>query len=62
MPMPTESWSPRCMLVAEVAQAQDGSMGMAHAYVDAIAIAGADTVKLQNRGAPTGVRRVYRWT
>jgi len=42
------SESPRhCMIVAEVAQAHDGSLGMAHAFVDAVAHAGADAVKFQ---------------
>lgn len=36
-----------CLIVAEVAQAHDGSLGMAHAYIDAIANAGADAVKFQ---------------
>jgi N-acetylneuraminate synthase len=36
-----------CFIVAEIAQAHDGSLGMAHAYVDAIASAGADAVKFQ---------------
>jgi len=35
------------MIVAEVAQAHDGSLGMAHAFIDAIANAGADAVKFQ---------------
>jgi N-acetylneuraminate synthase len=34
-------------IIAEVAQAHDGSLGTAHAYVDAIAEAGADAVKFQ---------------
>jgi N-acetylneuraminate synthase len=34
-------------IIAEVAQAHDGSLGMAHAYIDAIATAGADAVKFQ---------------
>ncbi len=34
-------------IVAEVAQAHDGSLGTAHAYVDAVAEAGADAVKFQ---------------
>lgn len=34
-------------MIAEVAQAHDGSLGLAHAYVDAIASAGADAVKFQ---------------
>jgi N,N'-diacetyllegionaminate synthase len=37
----------RCLVVAEVAQAHDGSLGMAHAYIDAVAEAGADAVKFQ---------------
>ena len=37
----------RCLLVAEVGQSHDGSLGTAHAYVDAAAKAGADVVKFQ---------------
>lgn len=36
-----------CLIVAEVAQAHDGSLGTAHAYIDAAAEAGADAVKFQ---------------
>ncbi len=36
-----------CLIVAEVAQAHDGSLGTAHAYIDAVAKAGADAVKFQ---------------
>ncbi len=36
-----------CLIVGEVAQAHDGSLGMAHAFIDAIAAAGADAVKFQ---------------
>jgi N,N'-diacetyllegionaminate synthase len=36
-----------CLVVAEVAQAHDGSLGTAHAYIDAVARAGADAVKFQ---------------
>lgn len=36
-----------CLIVAEVAQTHDGSLGQAHAFVDAIARAGADAVKFQ---------------
>ena len=36
-----------CLIVAEVAQAHDGSLGMAHAFIDAIANTGADAVKFQ---------------
>lgn len=34
-------------IIAEVAQAHDGSLGAAHAYIDAIAATGADAVKFQ---------------
>jgi N,N'-diacetyllegionaminate synthase len=36
-----------CVITAEVAQAHDGSLGGAHAYIDAVAAAGADAVKFQ---------------
>lgn len=35
------------MIIGEVAQAHDGSLGMAHAFIDAIASTGADAVKFQ---------------
>ena len=36
-----------CVIVGEVALAHDGSLGLAHAFIDAIASAGADVVKFQ---------------
>lgn len=36
-----------CTIIGEIAQAHDGSLGMAHAMLDAIASAGADAVKFQ---------------
>jgi N-acetylneuraminate synthase len=36
-----------CLTIAEVAQAHDGSLGTAHAYIDAVADCGADAVKFQ---------------
>lgn len=36
-----------CAIIAEVAQAHDGSLGMAHAFIDAAAKSGADAVKFQ---------------
>ncbi|MDT3698313.1 MAG: N-acetylneuraminate synthase family protein [Thermincola sp.] len=36
-----------CFIIGEVAQSHDGSLGMAHAFIDAIADAGADAVKFQ---------------
>lgn len=35
------------LIIGEVAQAHDGSLGLAHAFIDAIANAGADAVKFQ---------------
>ncbi len=37
----------KCLIIGEVAQAHDGSLGMAHAFIEAIARAGADAVKFQ---------------
>ncbi len=36
-----------CLVIAEVAQAHDGSLGIAHSFIDAIADAGANAVKFQ---------------
>ena len=36
-----------CLIIGEVAQTHDGSLGQAHAFIDAIADAGADAVKFQ---------------
>lgn len=36
-----------CFVIAEVAQAHDGSLGMAHAFIDAAADVGADAIKFQ---------------
>lgn len=36
-----------CFVVAEIAQAHDGSLGAAHAYIDAVAKAGACAIKMQ---------------
>ena len=41
----------RCFVIAEIAQAHDGSLGFAHAFVDAAAKAGADAVKFQTHFA-----------
>jgi N-acetylneuraminate synthase len=39
--------NPKCLIVGEVAQTHDGSLGSAHAYIDAVANAGADAIKFQ---------------
>jgi len=36
-----------CLVVAEIGQAHDGSLGTAHAYIDAVAKTGADAIKFQ---------------
>jgi N,N'-diacetyllegionaminate synthase len=36
-----------CVIIGEVGLAHDGSLGLAHAFIDAIAEAGADAVKFQ---------------
>jgi N,N'-diacetyllegionaminate synthase len=35
------------LIIAEIAQAHDGSLGQAHAYIDAVARTGADAIKFQ---------------
>jgi N-acetylneuraminate synthase len=35
------------LIIAEIAQAHDGSLGMAHAFIDAVADTGADAIKFQ---------------
>ncbi len=49
MPTWIESFQPggHCAVIAEVAQAHDGSLGLAHSFIDAIADAGAHGVKFQ---------------
>jgi N,N'-diacetyllegionaminate synthase len=37
----------RPFIIAEIAQAHEGSLGMAHAYIDAVANSGADAIKFQ---------------
>ena len=37
----------RCLIIGEVGLTHDGSLGLAHAFVDALADAGADVVKFQ---------------
>jgi len=36
-----------CLIIGEVAQAHDGSLGMAHSFIDAVADSGANAVKFQ---------------
>lgn len=41
------SSSRNALIIAEVAQAHDGSLGFAHAFIDAVASAGANAIKFQ---------------
>ena len=50
-----------CLIVGEVAQAHDGSLGMAHAFIDAIARAGADAVKFQTHIADAETTYAEQW-
>ena len=45
--LPGDKPEGRCLIIGEVAQSHDGSLGTAHAFIDAIADAGADAVKFQ---------------
>lgn len=48
-------------IIAEVAQAHDGSLGTAHAYIDAIARTGADAVKFQTHIAAEESSELDTW-
>lgn len=50
-----------CAIIAEVAQAHDGSLGMAHAYIDAAAAAGATAVKFQTHIAAAESTAAEPW-
>jgi N,N'-diacetyllegionaminate synthase len=51
----------RCLIIGEVAQAHDGSLGLAHAFVDAIAGAGANAVKFQTHIASAESTAAEPW-
>lgn len=53
--------SGRCRVIAEVGQSHDGSLGTAHAFLDAIADAGADAVKFQTHIADAESRPDEPW-
>ncbi len=52
----------RCLIIGEVGLAHDGSLGLAHAFIDAIAAAGADAVKFQTHiaGAESTAAEPFR--
>lgn len=49
------------LIIGEIAQAHDGSLGTAHAYIDAVADAGADVVKFQTHIAASESTRQEPW-
>ena len=49
------------LVIGEDAQAHDGSLGFAHAYIDAIADAGADVVKFQTHIAASESTKQEPW-
>lgn len=51
----------RCLIIGEVAQTHDGSLGHAHAFIDAIANAGADAVKFQTHIAAAESTKDEPW-
>ncbi len=51
----------RCFIIGEVAQAHDGSLGTAHAFIDSIANTGADAVKFQTHIAAAESTRDEPW-
>jgi len=51
----------RCFIIGEVAQTHDGSLGLAHAFVDAIANSGADAVKFQTHIAAAESTAAESW-
>ncbi|MGH3718219.1 MAG: N-acetylneuraminate synthase family protein [Pseudonocardiaceae bacterium] len=54
-------WDHRVSVIGEVGQAHDGSLGTAHAFIDAIADAGADAVKFQTHIAAAESRTDEPW-
>lgn len=54
-------WNDGVLVVGEVGQAHDGSLGTAHAFIDAIADTGADAVKFQTHIAAAESRTDEPW-
>ncbi|MBL8214283.1 MAG: N-acetylneuraminate synthase family protein [Bryobacterales bacterium] len=50
-----------CLIIAEVGNSHDGSLGTAHAYIDAAARAGADAVKFQTHIAAAESSAAEPW-
>jgi len=50
-----------CQIIAEIAQNHDGSLGMAHSFIDAVAAAGATAIKFQVHIAEAESTRDEPW-
>jgi N-acetylneuraminate synthase len=50
-----------CLIVAEIAQTHDGSLGLAHAFIDAVAQTGADVIKFQTHIASAESTAAEPW-
>ncbi|MCX6352626.1 MAG: N-acetylneuraminate synthase family protein, partial [Bacteroidetes bacterium] len=50
-----------CLIIAEIAQAHEGSVGIAHSYIDAVAGTGAHAVKFQTHIAEAESTHEDRW-
>ena len=50
-----------CAVIADVAQAHDGSLGTAHAFIDAVAGTGADAIKFQTHIAAAESTSAEPW-
>ena len=49
------------MIIAEVGQAHEGSLGLAHSYIDAVAKAGAQAIKFQTHIASAESSHYDKW-
>src|ERR1700741_3535756 len=60
-PRDSQDSESNCLIIGEVAQSHDGSLGMAHAFIDAIADAGADAIKFQTHIAAAESSTLEPW-
>jgi N-acetylneuraminate synthase len=51
----------KTFIIAEVAQAHDGSLGIAHAFIDSVSKTGADAIKFQTHIAEAETTRLEPW-
>jgi|TARA_B100000315_G_scaffold26232_1_gene22544 N-acetylneuraminate synthase len=51
----------KIFIIAEVAQAHDGSLGIAHAFIDSVSKTGADAIKFQTHIAEAETTRLEPW-